>query len=185
MYVSSTALFNDGSVVGSVTLGPYDGILLQRQTPLPAPVSRVNSVVNAASFQQAIASGGFVSIIGTGFGTTSRSWNASDFAGTNLPTSLDGISVTLNGKSAYVQYISPTQINVIAPDDVATGPVQVRVVTPQGNGCAGTVLKQKLLAGILHNSKRHDELCGGSAFGRLAGRAGWAILQACSSRRGH
>jgi uncharacterized protein (TIGR03437 family) len=104
----------------------------------------VNSVLNAASFQPAVSSGGFVSIMGTGFGTSSHTWTTSDFSGRNLPTSLDGISVTINGHPAYVEYISPTQVNVIAPDDDAVGQVQVQVVTRQGASYAGTVIKQKL-----------------------------------------
>jgi len=144
VYVTSTALYNDGTQAPQVTLAPFDGILLQRQTPAPAPASRVNSVVNAASYQPAIASAGFVSIIGTSFGNSTRSWISSDFSGNNLPTSLDGISVTINGKPAYVEYISPTQINAIAPDDDTIGQVQVQVATPQGPSYSGTVLKQKM-----------------------------------------
>ena len=144
VYVTSTALYNDGSPAPQVTLAPFDGILLQRQTRVPALASRVNSVVNAASYQPAIASGGFVSIIGTGFGNSTRSWTSSDFSGNNLPTSLDGISVTINGKPAYVEYISPTQVNAITPDDDTIGQVQAQVTTPQGPSYSGTVLKQKM-----------------------------------------
>ncbi len=111
VYITSAAFYNDGSPAPQVTLSGFDGILLQRQTPVPVPASRVNSVVNAASYQPAIASGGFVSIVGTGFTNSSRSWASADFSGNNLPTSLDGVSVTINGKPAYVEYISPTQIN--------------------------------------------------------------------------
>jgi uncharacterized protein (TIGR03437 family) len=143
VYVTSAALYNDGSPAPQVTLAPFDGILLQRQTPVPIPTSRVNSVVEAATYQPAIATGGFVSILGSGFGSSSRAWTASDLSGSNLPTSLDGISVTINGKPAYVEYISPTQINALAPDDDTIGPVQVQVTTPRGPSYAGTVLKQK------------------------------------------
>ncbi len=144
VYVTSAALYNDGSPASQVTLAPFDGILLQRQNTVPVPTSRVNSVVNTASYQPAIASGGFISIVGTGFASSSRSWTSSDFSGNNLPTSLDGVSLTINGKPAYVEYISPTQINAIAPDDNTIGQVQVQVTTPQGALYAGTVLKQKL-----------------------------------------
>src|SRR5580692_4108293 len=65
-------------------------------------------------------------------------------SGSNLPVSLDGVSVTINGKPAYVEYISSTQINAIAPDDDTIGQVPVQVTTPQGASYAGTVLKQKL-----------------------------------------
>jgi len=57
VYVSSAALYNDGSPAPQVTLAPFDGVLLQRQTPLAPPASRVNFIVNAASYQPAIASG--------------------------------------------------------------------------------------------------------------------------------
>jgi uncharacterized protein (TIGR03437 family) len=144
VYLTSAALYNDGTPAQQATLGPFDGILLQRQTPVPAPASRVNAVVNAASYQPAIASGGFVSIVGSGFGDSTRSWTASDFSGNNLPVSLDGVSVTINGEPAYVEYISTAQINAIAPDDDTIGDVAVQVTTAQGASYAATVLKQKL-----------------------------------------
>jgi uncharacterized protein (TIGR03437 family) len=144
VYVTSAARYNDGSSASAVTLAPFDGILLQRQQPVSAPASRVNSVANAASFQPAIASAGFVSILGTGFANSARSRTSSDFLGSNLPLSLGGVSVTINGKPAYVEYISPAQINAIAPDDDTTGWVQVEVTTSRGASYAGTVLKQKL-----------------------------------------
>jgi uncharacterized protein (TIGR03437 family) len=144
VYVMSAALYNDGSSAPQVTLAPMDGILLKRQQAASVPASRVNSVVNAANFLPAIASAGFISIVGTGFGNSSRAWASSDFSGSNLPLSMDGISVTINGKPAYVEYISATQINAIVPDDDTIGTVQVIVNTPQGPSYAGSVMKQKL-----------------------------------------
>ena len=41
-----------------------------------------------------------------------------------MPTSLDGVSVTIGGKPAYVSFISPGQLNVLAPD-VPAGPITV------------------------------------------------------------
>ena len=75
---------------------------------------------------------------GSGFTDTTRSWAASDFIGTSLPTALDGVSVTINGKPAAVSFISPTQINVIAPDDSAAGAVDVQVTTPKGKSYPGS-----------------------------------------------
>jgi uncharacterized protein (TIGR03437 family) len=40
---------------------------------------------------------------------------------------LGGTSVTVNNKPAYMWYVSPTQINVQAPDDTTLGPVPVDV----------------------------------------------------------
>ena len=143
VYVTSTTLYNDGSAAPQVTLAPFDGILLQRQTPVAVPTSRVNSVVNGASFGPGIASGGFVTILGTGLASSARAWTWSDFSGNNLPLSLDRVSVTINGKPALVEYISSTQINAIAPDDDTIGPVPVQVTGRQGTTYATTVVKQK------------------------------------------
>jgi uncharacterized protein (TIGR03437 family) len=144
VYVMSAALYNDGSPAHQVTLAPFDAILLERQRPVAAPASRVTSVVSAASFQPAIASGGLVSIAGTSFGTSTKSWSHGSFPGPNLPVSINGISVTINGKKAYVEYVSPTEVKVIAPDDDTTGQVSVQVTTHQGASYPGTVLKQRL-----------------------------------------
>ena len=44
----------------------------------------------------------------------------------------------MGGKSAYIYYISPGQINVLAPD-ISPGPVSVTVMTPSGPSAALTV----------------------------------------------
>src|SRR5262249_37360525 len=46
-----------------------------------------------------------------------------------FPASLDNVSVTVNGKPAYVEYVSPEKINVLTPTDDAAGPVEVRVIS--------------------------------------------------------
>jgi uncharacterized protein (TIGR03437 family) len=96
---------------------------------IPAPA--ITAVVNGASFQPGIEAGSWVTITGTNLAPDSRSWQASDFNGNNLPLSLDLASVTIDGKAAAVYYISPTQINVQAPTDSVNGPVAV-VVTNNG-----------------------------------------------------
>jgi uncharacterized protein (TIGR03437 family) len=50
--------------------------------------------------------------------------------------------VTIDGKAAAVAYVSPTQINLLAPDDPATGLVLVRVKTPAGTADNALVLQQ-------------------------------------------
>ncbi|HXP88482.1 MAG TPA: hypothetical protein VN841_27380 [Bryobacteraceae bacterium] len=90
-------------------------------------------VVNGASFLPGIAPGTWITIMGTNLSATTRSWADSDFSGNNLPTQLDGVGVAVNGKSAYVSYVSPTQLNALAPDDTAPGDsIAVQVTTPQG-----------------------------------------------------
>ena len=52
-------------------------------------------------------------------------------------------SASINGKPAYVSYVSPTQLNVLAPDDDRVGPVQVEVDTPDGRSYPVTIQKQQ------------------------------------------
>jgi uncharacterized protein (TIGR03437 family) len=59
----------------------------------------------------------------------------------NLPVTLDGVSVSVSGAPAYIYYVSPTQINAIAPN-VATGPAQVTVTTPAGTSAPVTATSQ-------------------------------------------
>jgi uncharacterized protein (TIGR03437 family) len=67
-----------------------------------------------------------VSIFGSNLASAATTWN-NDF-----PTTLGGTSVTINNKPAYLWYVSPTQINLQAPDDNAAGSVNVVVTTASG-----------------------------------------------------
>ena len=56
-----------------------------------------------------------------------RVWDSDDFEGTALPTDIDSVGVTVNGLKAYVEYVSPTQLNVLMPVGTpTTGTVQVQ-----------------------------------------------------------
>ena len=57
-------------------------------------------------------SGSLIEIYGSNLATSRRKWSGADFNGSNAPTSLDGTSVTVNNKSAFVAFISPEQVNV-------------------------------------------------------------------------
>ena len=83
----------------------------------------VASAVNAAQVGGGIAGNTFVSIYGTDLAATKRGWGTKDFGtnGTTLPTSLDGVRVTINGEPAYICYISPIQINLLTPADLTAG----------------------------------------------------------------
>ncbi len=94
----------------------------------PGPPS-ITSVLNGASFQPGIAAGSWAMIQGVNLANTypGATWTASEIVNGNLPTSLDGVSVTIDGQPAFVYYVSPTQINVQAPSDNKVGEVQVVV----------------------------------------------------------
>jgi uncharacterized protein (TIGR03437 family) len=92
-------------------------------TPPPA----ILAVVNGASFLPGIADGSWVSIVGTNLSATARPWQGGEIIGGKLPTSLDGVSVTIDGLPAALSYISPVQLNAQAPITGKTGPLNVVV----------------------------------------------------------
>lgn len=108
---------------------------------------QISSVSNAASGAETIQSGSWVSIYGSNLSTTTRTWAASDIQGGVLPTTLDNVSVLINGKKAAVYFISPGQVNVQAPADTATGSVPVQVTNSLGTA-AGRANLQAYAPGI-------------------------------------
>lgn len=95
------------------------------------PAPSITSVANAADFQPTAASATWLSVFGSNLSSVTYTWQASDFVNGALPTSLEGVSATINGIPAFIEYISPTQINLLAPDDATTGAVQVQVTVAQ------------------------------------------------------
>lgn len=95
------------------------------------------------------ASNAYVELYGTNLSNTTRQWAGDDFVGSNAPTALDGVSVKVNGKPAFVYYISPTQININTPDDSATGPVPIEVTNNGVTSNTITYLKGKTAPAML------------------------------------
>jgi uncharacterized protein (TIGR03437 family) len=92
------------------------------------PEPGITSVVNGASFLTGTQAGSWTTIRGTNLANNTRTWDApTEIVNGKLPTVLDGVSVTINAKAAVVYYISPSQLNILPPDDSALGPVEVRV----------------------------------------------------------
>ena len=85
-----------------------------------------DGIVPLYSSVPTIQPGSWVSLFGANLAPATTFWN-SDF-----PTSLGGVSVTINNKLAYLWSVSPTQINLQAPDDSTIGTVSVVINTPNG-----------------------------------------------------
>ena len=96
-------------------------------TPWPGSTFAI-SVVSAASLEPGLASAGWITIFGTNLAPVTDDWTNSIING-QLPTSLDGVTVTVGGQPAYLAYISSTQINAVAPE-VNAGAVPVTVDAP-------------------------------------------------------
>ncbi len=111
------------------------------------PTISAGGVVPIYSADQTIEPGEWVSIYGQNLAAQTVLWNG------DFPTSLGGTSVTINGKPAYLSYVSPTQINLQAPDDSARGTVSVAVTTAAGTAGATVKLNQVAPSFSLLNGK--------------------------------
>lgn len=132
LYAAGNAANGDGDITGdhiytaSLTLTPSGSI-----GGGAAPT--ITDVQNGGDFTSGFAANTWVTIKGSGLASNTRIWQGSDFKGNLLPTGLDGTSVTIDNKPAFVYYISPTQVNVLSPVSPSTGPVTVQL-TYNGTG---------------------------------------------------
>jgi uncharacterized protein (TIGR03437 family) len=116
-----TADFGGSGIVFRLMLGP--------STTSPA-INPSGGIVSGASFQAGIAAGSWITLFGTNLASVTDTWANAVVDGI-LPMSLDGVSVSVGGQPAYIYYISPTQIDALAPN-VGTGTVQVTVTNSIG-----------------------------------------------------
>lgn len=107
-------------------------------TPATTPTSNrptlvsMAGIVDGASLRAGAGSGSWVTVMGTSLSNQTRVWGAEDFVGGRLPESLDEVSVKFDDQPASVYYISPNQINVLAPEFPQNRTAQV-TVTRAGN----------------------------------------------------
>jgi uncharacterized protein (TIGR03437 family) len=94
------------------------------------PVISSGGVVPLYSNSTTIQPGSWVSIYGTNLVAGTAEWKG------DFPTSLGGARVTINGRPAYLWFVSPTQINLQAPDDSTRGTVSVVLTNGAGSATA-------------------------------------------------
>jgi len=160
--------------IGIFTLaGSGSGTLTGQVTALPSIYP--SGIIPIFSEVPIIQPGEWISIYGNNLATSSTSWN------NNFPQSLAGVSVTINGKLGFLYYVSPTLIDLQAPDDTTQGCVNVTVSTPVGSTTYAVVLAQqapslnlwpdnKHAAAIIYTSAGYDLLAPTGSIPGLATR---------------
>ncbi len=119
--------------------------------PPPAPAVSSGGIVSAAAFGgfTSVSPGSWIEIYGSNLASDARSWESSDFNGSNAPTSLDGTSVSVGGQAAFVDFISPGQVNALIPSNVATGSQQITVKTAGGTSATVDITVNAVQPGLL------------------------------------
>jgi uncharacterized protein (TIGR03437 family) len=129
------------------TWNPYIEVIMKstvQSAGQTAPV--IGLVANAEGESDVIAPNTWVEIKGSNLAPAgdTRVWASADFVNHQMPTQLDGVGATVNGKSAYVYFISPTQVNILTPPDALSGPVQVVLTNGGAVSAAYTAQTQKI-----------------------------------------
>jgi uncharacterized protein (TIGR03437 family) len=118
---------------GSPNDGCADSLSLTLASGSAAPaISSARSAQGFGGFSR-IAPGTWIEISGQGLAPGTREWTTADFNGTLAPQSLDGVRVTIGGQNAFVNYISPGQVNALVPANVAPGSASVVVSNGASN----------------------------------------------------
>jgi uncharacterized protein (TIGR03437 family) len=100
--------------------------------PTAGGVPEISLVATNNAQSLAFSQNTWIELKGSNLAPDTRIWQGTDFVNGQLPTQLDGVSVTVNGKPAFVYYISSTQVNVLTPLDAATGTVQIQLKNAGG-----------------------------------------------------
>jgi uncharacterized protein (TIGR03437 family) len=91
----------------------------------PQLASGLRSPANGATYiSGGLVPGSWAQLQGTNLSNVTRMWNDADFDGLGnaLPTKLSGVEVKVNGASAAMYYVSPTQVSFQVPGGILNGP---------------------------------------------------------------
>lgn len=104
-----------------------DYVRVYQVTPVTAatPVITPGRVVNAASFLADLAPGGLATVYGNNLADSTLTIDATN----GFPTKAGNVTVSVNGVTAPLIYVSPTQINFQIPWEAAPGTLIPVVVT--------------------------------------------------------
>jgi len=145
--VASCSLGLVGLTPGAVMTGPVYGVF--DQTPV---IRTSQGVISASAYGgfSALAPGTWMEIYGTNLANVaSQTWAAADFNGNAAPTALGGTTVTIGGQPAFIDYVSPGQVNAQVPSNIGNGPQPVIVQTPGGISLGYTITVNTTEPGLL------------------------------------
>jgi trimeric autotransporter adhesin len=124
-----------------------NSVVRQLQGILPA--ISANGVVNAASFATQVSPGALATVFGSNFALRNASAKAP------LPLSLGGVSVSVNGQSAPLLYVTPTQVNFQVPWETTLGSATITVNVNGGASNSITVPVLGAAPGLFSTSSGH------------------------------
>nr|MDQ2901390.1 SBBP repeat-containing protein [Acidobacteriota bacterium] len=149
IYVTGITASNNFPATGQSVQSRYgggntDAFVAKISFPTTPPTINAGGVANGGSFvANQVSPGSLFSIFGTNFVTSAVSATT-----TPLPTSLGGISVTVNGIAAPLVYVGTNQINAQLPYEIQPGNATLVVNGPGGSSASMSFAVQVAAPGI-------------------------------------
>jgi uncharacterized protein (TIGR03437 family) len=108
-------------------------------------------VISAGAFGafSSVAPGTWVEIYGLNLAPAARTWATTDFNGNSAPTSLGGVQVTVGGQHAFIDYVSPGQVNAQLPSNIGLGSLQLTVTSGNVTSAAVNITVNATQPGVL------------------------------------
>ena len=107
-----------------------DNIAFTLGAPSGPPVINPGGIVSASAFggSSSISPGSWIEIYGTDLAPAAGFWSFTN----GVANSVSGISVSVGGKAAFVEYVTPGQIDALVSSDAPTGAEPVTVTSANG-----------------------------------------------------
>jgi uncharacterized protein (TIGR03437 family) len=146
IYVQPYSLVSDGGIDPSAANEFVFALHFSLRT-LPI----ITAVISASQFGgfPTFGSGSWIEIYGSNLADFTQGWALSQFNGLVAPTTVGGTSVTVAGQAAYLDYVSPTQVNAQVAGGLGTGSQSVVVTTEAGSSAPFTVTMDAVQPGLL------------------------------------
>jgi len=127
-----------------------DDIAFALAAPSGPPVITPGGIISAGAFGAfpSIAPGSWIEIYGTNL-TSSAPLGWSTFTNGVGPTMLGDVTVSIGGKGAFIDYISPGQVNALVSSDAPTGPVEISLTNANGTSDGFPIYVNPMQPGLL------------------------------------
>jgi uncharacterized protein (TIGR03437 family) len=129
-----------------------DNIYFALSAPTAPPVLYPGGIVSASAFGgfASISPGSWIEIYGANLSSGApQQWSGSEFMNGVAPTSVGGVSVTVGGVAAFIDYVSSGQIDALVPSNTSTGAQSILVMNSNGMSDAYSIQINQTEPGLL------------------------------------
>jgi uncharacterized protein (TIGR03437 family) len=115
------------------------------------PLPTITGIISAGAFGAftSAAPGTWVEIYGSNLAAGTVTWTGADFSGNMAPTTLGGVQVTVGGQPAFIDFVSPGQVNAQLPTNLGPGSWKLIVTSGSLVGMPANVTVNATEPGLL------------------------------------